>query len=121
MIDPIVQKWSTHFAGASKMFPIYISCIIFAEGGMTRIVKAVQCSQPSVQTVDEAVEDTCRSFVHRMADDPAIDGVQVLTVMGGFWAPVGAANDPHDLNVNWVKNATEEYEKLIAELQDGAV
>lgn len=112
MIDPLVQKWSEHFAGASKLFPYYVSAVIFAEGGMGSILAAVKCSQPDTQTVDKAVEITCRSVVHRMADNPNYDPHTILTYLGGHWAPIGVDNDPKHLNENWIKNATFEFDRL---------
>lgn len=118
-IDPLVLKWSAHFAGKSKLFPLYVMSIIVAEGGMGRIVAAVQKSQPLVTTQDEAVADTCRSLVHRMADDPTADPRERLAYLGGFWAPIGVENDPRGLNVNWVPNAVDTFDALRASAEAG--
>ncbi len=74
------------------------------------IVKAVQCSFPSVTTRKEALEITARSAVHRMCDYVKADAARrqaFVAIFGAAWAPVGAANDPRGLNQNWTTNVTK--------------
>lgn len=84
--------------------PALIQAVVNAEGN---ILKAVQCSLPTVTTRDEAIEVTCRSAVHAMSDYVASTAGQPFTFVqfwGARWAPTGAANDPHGLNANWIGN-----------------
>jgi hypothetical protein len=84
-----------------------IQAVVNAEGN---IVKAVQCSIPSVTTREQALRVLCRSAVHAMSDwvrnDPARREAYVQ-FFGARWAPVGVANDPKGLNANWVPNVTD--------------
>lgn len=76
-----------------------------AEGN---IVRAVQCSIPSVGTRGEALEITARSAVHALSDFIKAGGperrAEFVAFWGQRWAPRGAANDPRNLNDHWVGN-----------------
>lgn len=79
-----------------------IQAVVQAEGN---IVKAVQCSIPSVTTREEALEITCRSAAHAMSDYlKASDAAGFVRFWGNRWAPVGAENDPTSLNQHWPRN-----------------
>lgn len=101
-LDPAVHEWAKQWAGRSAAFASLLQAVVLAEGN---ILKAVQCSEPSVQTEREALMILARSACHALAD------YVVLTDPAGFvhfwahrWAPVGAANDPRALNANWPHN-----------------
>lgn len=82
--------------------PALIEAVVRAEGN---ILRAVQCSIPSITTVEEALDVTCRSAVHAMSDyvkGKAAAGF--VEFWAKRWAPVGVANDPTHLNSNWPKN-----------------
>lgn len=82
-----------------------VQAVVNAEGGGQAIVKAVQCSIPSVQTRDQALKVLCRSLTHAMCDYvKAHDPAGFVTAFGAKWAPVGVANDPTNLNTHWVGN-----------------
>lgn len=83
--------------------PVWVQGIVTQEGN---ILKAVQCSMPSIQTREAALQIVCRSLVHRMGDYMKMLGVVsgFVAFFGGHWAPVGADNDPRGLNVHWVPN-----------------
>jgi cephalosporin-C deacetylase-like acetyl esterase len=103
MIDQKVKTISSHFGTD----PALIAAVIQAEGN---ILKAVQCSMPSVETVEKAIEITCRSAVHAMSDyikqtDP--DGF--VEFWASRWAPQGAKNDPTGLNGNWPTNVKKAW------------
>lgn len=98
-VDPDVRGIAASFGIDARL----IQAVVNAEGN---IVKAVQCSIPSVTTRDQALRILCRSAVHALSDF-----VQQQQLAGDFvafwgkrWAPVGAANDPHGLNANWATN-----------------
>ncbi len=83
--------------------PQLLQAVVTAEGN---IVKAVQCSLPSVTTRDEALRVTARSAAHAMSD--WIKSTNQQTAFVAFWAarwaPRNAANDPNDLNAHWAFN-----------------
>lgn len=89
----------------SKRFgvdPVLIEAVVRAEGN---ILKAVQCSIPSVMTVEDALDVTCRSAVHAMSDyTKSLAPNAFVEFWAKRWAPVGVANDPTHLNTNWPKN-----------------
>lgn len=98
MIDQKIKTISSHFGTD----PTLIGAVERAEGNL---LKAVQCSIPSVETREKAIEITCRSLVHAMSDyikqtDP--DGF--VDFWAQRWAPQGAKNDPTGLNKFWAGN-----------------
>ena len=106
MIDAAVLKAARHFG----IDPALIQAVVRAEGN---IVKAVSISFPSVTTLDQALDITCRSAVHAMSDflqtpqtslSTASLQEQFVRFWAARWAPVGVANDPHGLNHNWPGN-----------------
>lgn len=97
-IDADVRKAAKHFG----LDPALVQAVVNAEGN---IVRAVQCSIPSVTTREQALEVTCRSCVHAMSDFvKANAAVPFVDFWAARWAPIGAANDPKNLNANWPKN-----------------
>jgi len=103
-IDPDVRGIAAHFG----LDPVLIQAVVNAEGGGQAIVRAVQCSIPSVQTREKALDVLCRSCVHALSD------FMKKTAPGSFvafwqerWAPIGAANDPQRLNGHWAKNVSQ--------------
>lgn len=101
-LDPDVQRVAAHFAGTSTNFPTLLAAVEQAEG---HIVKAVQCSYPSVTTRTEALSITARSAVHAAFDYLAQQGSSgFVRFWQQRWAPEGATNDPTGLNGNWAGN-----------------
>lgn len=97
-IAPDVQRIARKFGVSASL----IQAVVNAEGN---IVKAVQCSLPSVQTRDEALEVTCRSCAHAMSDYLAAEAPSdFIAFWGARWAPLGVQNDPTNLNTNWTHN-----------------
>lgn len=97
-IDPDVRRIAMHFGVDPKL----IQAVMRAEGN---IIMAVQCSVPSVRTREQAIEVTCRSAAHAMSDYlRQRDADSFVRFWAHRWAPVGAANDPTSLNVNWPGN-----------------
>jgi hypothetical protein len=81
--------------------PALLQAIVIAEGD---IVKAVRCSVP-VTTRAQALEVLARSTTHRMQEYVAAhDPRGFVEYFASQWAPVGAANDPTNLNANWPRN-----------------
>jgi len=87
--------------------PHLIQAVVRAEGN---ILKAVQCSIPSVTTRAEALQITCRSAIHALCDwtkAGAQGGPEgFVQFWAARWAPQGAANDPQGLNAHWPTNVT---------------
>ncbi len=98
-IDRDVQHWAEYFGEDPRL----LQAIVQAEGN---IVRAIQCSMPTVQTRDKALEVTCRSLNHRRREYVAQHGqaTDFLAFFASKWAPRGVQNDPTDLNANWLDN-----------------
>ena len=99
-IDPDVARVAAEF----NLDPALVQAVVKAEGN---IVRAVQCSVPTIETREQAIRITCRTIVHRLwqfakEQQPSA----FVAYMGASWAPVGAKNDPQGLNKNWVPNVT---------------
>jgi hypothetical protein len=92
------ERWQR----TSGLDPRLVQAVVRAEGD---IVRAVQCSYPSVTTRAKALDILCRSAVHAMSD--FIERGQAedfVSFWGARWAPVNVANDPAHLNENWNRN-----------------
>ena len=101
-MDETLRKVARRFAGSSEPFARLIAAVERAEGN---IVKAVQCTYPEVKTREEALEITCRSAAHALADYAAKVGPRpFVDFWAERWAPQGAKNDPTGLNKNWPLN-----------------
>lgn len=97
-IDPDVLRIARRFGVDPKL----IQAVVIAEGD---ILKAVRCSLPNTLNRDEAIEVTCRSAAHAMSDFiRSTNASEFIEFWGSRWAPVGAANDPENLNHNWPSN-----------------
>ena len=85
--------------------PSLLQAVVHAEGN---IVRAVQSSIPTVKTRALALRITARSCVHAMSDWIRAGGEtrsrSFITFWGARWAPIGAVNDPSQLNANWAAN-----------------
>src|SRR5256885_1246965 len=80
--------------------PRLVQAIVDAEGGGAAIIRAVQCSVPSIQTRDKALDVVCRSLNHRRRDYIAQLGqnADFIAFFSIRWAPPNARNDPTHLN-----------------------
>lgn len=97
-IDADVRKVAAQFG----IDPALIQAVVNAEGN---ILRAVQCSFPTVTTREKALEITCRSAVHAMSDFlKARYPDEFVAMWGARWAPEGVENDPTHLNRFWVNN-----------------
>ena len=97
-IDADVKRIAREFGVDAAL----IQAVVIAEGD---ILRAVQCSLPTIATREEALRVTCRSAAHALSDYvKANAGPAFVAFWGNRWAPVGAANDPVNLNKNWPKN-----------------
>ncbi len=108
-IDPDVQQIASGYA-SSESFTSLIQAVVNAEGN---ILRAVQCSLPSIQTRSDALKVVCRSAIHAMSDWTLSDQTReesFVTFWAARWAPVGAANDPTNLNKHWATNVERLWE-----------
>lgn len=109
-ILPVVQQASNFWQIPAEL----LQAVVDTEGGEQAMVRAVQCSLPSVKTLEKAIEVLCRSLVHRMFQ--VVEGADgmgaVIDHFATFWAPVGAANDPKGLNAHWPENVKRIYAEL---------
>lgn len=97
-IEADVQGMAARFGVDARL----LQAIMQAEGD---IIKAVQCSIPSVVTRDKALEVTARSIVHRMTEYVrAHDPDAYVDYLASKWAPINATNDPQGKNKNWPHN-----------------
>lgn len=98
VLDADVRRIAQHYG----VDPLLIQAVVRAEGD---IVKAVQCSVPSVATREQALEVTCRSAAHAMSDYLRANSADAFVRFWAHrWAPIGAGNDPTSLNANWPHN-----------------
>lgn len=82
--------------------PRLLQAVVRSEGD---ILRAVQCSIPSVKTRHDALVITARSAVHAMSDYlKTHTAPEFVAFWGARWAPEGAKNDPTHLNANWPVN-----------------
>jgi hypothetical protein len=81
-----------------------IDAMVKAEGGPDAFLRAVRISIPTCKDFDEAVQIAVNTINHALWDFtyPRIN--DFIAFLGSRWAPVGAANDPTNLNSNWVRN-----------------
>src|SRR5437016_13660085 len=99
-IDPDVRGIASFFG----VDPALLQAVVLAEGD---IVRAVRCTYLTVQTREEALKITARSAAHAMCDwiRSDDDRQQAFIVFWSTrWAPIGAANDPRNLNAYWASN-----------------
>lgn len=101
ILDADVLKVAKDFG----LDPELLQAVVQAEGN---IVKAVQCSYPSVVAREAALRITARSCVHAMTDWIKSGGEArqdaFIEFWAARWAPPAAANDPLHLNANWAAN-----------------
>ncbi len=100
IIDPDVAAAAKH----SGLDPLLVQAVVRAEGN---ILKAVQCSIPSVTTRAEALDVLCRSCVHALSDFVKLSQTEQSNFVSFWahrWAPEGVSNDPTNLNQNWPVN-----------------
>lgn len=98
-MTPDVRAVAAHFG----IDPHLLHAVCLAEGDL---LKAVQCSLPSVTTREKALDVTARSAVHAAMDFIHARGLDEAYVhfWASRWAPVGASNDPTNLNGFWAGN-----------------
>jgi hypothetical protein len=109
-IDPDVRGVAANFGLDARL----MQAVVQAEGN---IVRAVQCSIPSVQTRDQALRVLARSIVHALSDYTLTNSREAfIAFFGKRWAPEGVANDPTNLNANWVSNVTKIFSAALVVL-----
>ena len=100
------MSWPT--PGCNKL----IDAMVKAEGGEHAFLVAVRCSLPRTKDYLEARQVAANTIAHRLWDYCVETGISTMdplkrpfvSYLGSFWAPIGAENDPKNLNKNWVPN-----------------
>ncbi len=115
--------------------------MIRAEGGQAAFVKAIQCSRPDVQDFGTALAIACKTVRNRVIDyqereiQPTLFVVSrhtradpwtgesfprrlavsetFIRFLAARWTPVGVANDPTNLNINWAGNVIKIYREIL--------
>jgi peptidoglycan DL-endopeptidase CwlO len=108
LIHPDVQRTAKWFG----VNPSLVQAVMNAEGGPDALIRAVNCSLRDVTTLQGALEVTCRTIAHRLSDyvlERRV-GADFVAFLGQRWAPLGAENDPNNLNANWVPNVLKFWE-----------
>ncbi len=101
IIDPDVQLVAKSWGLPASL----LQAVVQAEGD---IVKAVQCSIPTITSRTSALDVLARSCTHAMADFIHADyEADFVTFWAARWAPENVANDPAHLNQNWAPNVTK--------------
>ena len=96
-IDPDVQRVASEWNLDARL----MQAVVQAEGD---ILKAVRCTYPNTGTREAALRILARSLVHRLCEFAQMYGHEFVSYFGGKWAPIGVANDPKNLNSNFVRN-----------------
>jgi hypothetical protein len=85
--------------------------MVKAEGGPDAFVRAVRCSIPNTADYAEARSIALTTIQHRLWDYAMQDVATFVSFLGARWAPIGADNDPHGLNANWVPNVLKLFKR----------
>ena len=85
-------------------FQRLLKAMVQAEGGEEAFIRAVRCSLPETKDFPEAMRIATNTVQHRLWDYAMRDPDAFIDFLGARWAPVGAANDPTNLNANWTRN-----------------
>lgn len=90
-----------------------IDAMVVAEGGKDAFIRAVRCSIPNTTDYAEARDIAANTIAHALADFVVNDDklAEFVRFLGSRWAPIGAANDPTNLNANWVSNVLASLRK----------
>ena len=89
-----------------------IDAMVKAEGGEHAFLVAVRCSLPRTKDYKEARLIAANTIAHHLWDwmiqshgpDMGDHLPAFVIYLGSKWAPIGADNDPTNLNRNWVPN-----------------
>ncbi len=92
-------------------FQRLLKAMVAAEGGPEAFVKAVRCSLPNTKDFAEAMQIATTTVQHRLWDYAARDMEAFIDFLAARWAPVGATNDPTNLNQYWAKNVKLLFKK----------
>jgi hypothetical protein len=134
-----------HTAFYLDPFAPLLKAMVDAEGGEAAFIRAVQCSKPEVTTIEHALAVACKTIRNRVeaycgfceaggpplfvfmthtgadpwTQEPGPKRLRLsdrfIEFLGARWAPRGVANDPTDLNKNWVPNVKSLYVKHLVE------
>lgn len=119
MIDWDTEKPLIRVAAARRnLDPAFIMAIREAENGGPGIEFGVEPPGSydyagqlavTVATVAHRLESYPGNPLARNANQQIVYNARFLAYFASIWAPVGATNDPHGLNANWLENCTKAY------------
>ena len=124
-----------------ESFQPLLDAMVRAEGGEDAFLTAIRCSKPLCSSYGEALAIACKTVRNRVLafqdwhlplyttirhkdadpwtgeDNPRrlMFSDEFIRFLGERWAPVGADNDPQNLNHHWVPNVTAIYHQLLEE------
>lgn len=122
-----------------ESFQPLLDAMVRAEGGEDAFLRAIRCSRPLCSSYGEALAIACKTIRNRVLacqqfDIPLYETVRhnamdpwtgeenprrlvfsekFIQFLGERWAPVGADNDPQNLNHHWVSNVLSIYHQLL--------
>lgn len=149
MTTPIPSEDATAIATAAAFYfeeaATLLHAIYLAEGGHDAFIRAIRCSKKDVHTIEKALAYGCKTVRSRIVaaqefhvrvfeavesgmldpwtGEPAprrlLFTEDFIEFLGARWAPVGADNDPGNLNANWVENVYQRYRALAMDAYRG--
>lgn len=124
--------------------PLLLAMVV-AEGGRDAFVRAIQCSRPDVTDFGTAMAIACKTVRNRVIEyqerglGPVLEAAKkdgadpwtqeeqprclvaterFIAFLAARWAPIGAANDPTNLNQHWHANVLAAYGQLVRHAQE---
>lgn len=61
----------------------------------------------------ESLEEGINEFIKLLKNSYFEKGLNTIEKIGNVYCPIGASNDPHGVNVNWIPKVTQYYNELI--------
>jgi flagellum-specific peptidoglycan hydrolase FlgJ len=123
MLGGKLKNTAHHFIEAGKKYnlhPALLAAISIHEtgNGTSRAVKekfnvAGMMTKQGLKTyssIEESIFDMARNLRKNYLDQ----GKDTIAKIGEKYAPVGAANDPTNLNIHWVKGVSNYFNKIIS-------
>lgn len=110
----VLTFFTTGFCSVSSAsevvnIPILADAIRKAEGNPNYGVLSIPCKTEAKcrQICINSIKNNLKRYEK---SDKSID---FISFMAKRWAPVGAKNDPKNLNANWIRNTTFHYERIL--------
>lgn len=97
----------------TEFLPIMAKAITLAENNKNLGVLSVKTDNPS-KVLNDSIANNYRRFVTGQTPAPWIQErpEKFVDFMQSRWAPIGAENDPKNLNANWAPNVRSLLKKI---------